>query len=294
MKTHRIPLKVFFILIAILTFLGVACNFSIPFLDRFREDNETATETEEIASPHSPEPSPTATEMDDPLANLLEYRPVPDNGVVFYFDPEIWSVDETSSPYYHLKTKDESCEIFDPTYFGHGIAGPENRTPVYIGGRNWIETYGYLYGYRDDFVRIEIRAFSNGSTCYEQAYAVLATMRIEGEDFVEENPLPTSTPQPVFVCDGAPNKIGYIGAFGYTITSVRLRSSPQYLDDNIITKLPQGTSFSVIGGPICGEYPDGKYIYWQVDVQNLDGSTLQGWLAEGDEENYYVAFDFGG
>ncbi len=294
MNKNASPLKGFFILVTLFAILGIACNFSIPFIDKFQKNNDSITQTEEIEVPHSPEASPTMNTVDDPLENLLEYRPVPDNGVVFYYDPGIWSVDETMSPYYHLVANDESCEIFDPTYFGHGIAGPANRTPVYIGGRNWIETYGYLYSYRDDFVRIEIRASSNVSTCYDQAYEVLSTMKIEGENFVAENPMPTSTPQPLFVCTDAPNKIGYIGAAGYTIKEVRFRSSPEYLDTNVIQKLPEGTYFSIIGGPVCGEYPDGKYIYWEVEVQQNDGTILQGWLAEGDKENYYIEFDFGG
>ncbi len=276
---------------SILAFLGLACRFSIP---NNHETNDTAIPTDEQSDDVQHELIPTMTATADLPSNLLEYRPVPDNGVVFYYDPDFWSLDESSSPYYHLYSTNGACEIYDPTYFGHGLSGPANPTPLYIGGRNWIETYGYLYGYRDGFVRFEIRSSGTHSSCEDLAFEVFSTMKIEGEVFVEEVPMPTNTPQPPFVCEGAPFQRGFIGAYAYTMTTVRLRSSPEYLDTNTIVKLPENTSFVIVGGPKCGEYPGGEYIYWEVEVPQSDGSVLQGWLAEGDMDNYYIDLEYGG
>jgi hypothetical protein len=292
MQKKQSPILVFLILLSVLALIGTACNASIPFIGNNHQNQPAMATIEQPLNPHTSVNTATATV--NPYANYLKYRPVPDNGIVYYYDPTIWKLDESNSPYYHLVTLDDNCRIFDPTYNGHGLSGPANPSPVSIGGRNWIETYGYLFSYRNDLARIEIHDSSDDLSCQEKAFFVMASMQITGEVFIEETPMPTSTPQPLFVCPNAPNKLGFIGAGGFTTQTVRLRSSPEYLDNNTLVKLSPDTYFTILDGPVCGEYPGGEFVYWHVEIQNNDGSAMQGWIAEGDLENYYIEIEYGG
>lgn len=82
-------------------------------------------------------------------------------------------------------------------------------------------------------------------------------------------------------CTGAPLSrlaVGMRARVTFTDgTPLRVRSAP---GDAIITEMVEGTSFTILGGPIC---LDG-FTWWQLQ---LDDGTI-GWSAEGDLSDYYI------
>ena len=87
----------------------------------------------------------------------------------------------------------------------------------------------------------------------------------------------TATPAPS--CPGAPMQRLQMGESGKVCTqkdSVILRVQPDR-GSTSITKLPPGTTFSVVGGPECG---GNNWSWWQV----LTDDGQSGWIAEGGDE----------
>ena len=68
---------------------------------------------------------------------------------------------------------------------------------------------------------------------------------------------------------------------------LRLRSSAEVMDENIIELLPEGTRLQIVDGPVCVSVPDSDaaFIFWYVRVR---ASGLHGWVAEGDTRMYYI------
>lgn len=80
-------------------------------------------------------------------------------------------------------------------------------------------------------------------------------------------------------CIGAPPVRLGVGMQGQVITDepLRLRDIP---GGEVITRLPAGITFEVIGGPTC---LDG-FNWWEVSLS----TSSVGWLAEGDSQDYYI------
>jgi len=102
--------------------------------------------------------------------------------------------------------------------------------------------------------------------------------------------LPTATTPPLPAppapltgdfCPGAPSsrlEVGMRARVTFTDgTALRLRTTP---GGSIITSMPEGTPFNLIGGPLCQE----GFTWWNIE---LDDGTA-GWSAEGDDENYFI------
>ena len=83
-------------------------------------------------------------------------------------------------------------------------------------------------------------------------------------------------------CPGAPPprmQAGLAGRVTYTTgVLTRLRTGPG-LDRSIKRLLPEGTTFTVIEGPICAD----AYNWWHIRI----GGT-RGWIAEGEHGNYFI------
>jgi hypothetical protein len=60
-----------------------------------------------------------------------------------------------------------------------------------------------------------------------------------------------------------------------TTDNVNLRSAPEIARNIILTHI-RGTQLVIIGGPVCGPYQEGAYLWWQ--VRRADGQV--GWSAE--------------
>lgn len=80
-------------------------------------------------------------------------------------------------------------------------------------------------------------------------------------------------------CVGAPPTRLEIGMTGQVITAepLRMRQTP---GGDVITRLPAGITFEVIGGPTCLN----RLLWWEVRLS----STSLGWVAEGDAQDYYL------
>lgn len=96
-----------------------------------------------------------------------------------------------------------------------------------------------------------------------------------------QTPIPTADPNN---CTGSPSptrlRIGMTARVGLGGVPNRIREEP---DPNatMITQVPPGQSFSVIGGPVCDTTQFLRW--WQVSFQNLTG-----WMAEGVGDRYFV------
>lgn len=103
--------------------------------------------------------------------------------------------------------------------------------------------------------------------------------------------IPTPTAEPQFSCPNAPRirmRVGDAARITFTDgASTLLRSKPE-AGDNVVDKLPEGTEFEIIGGPVCYPRPgrNDSYVYWEILVASRNNRT--GWVAEGDLNGYYI------
>jgi serine/threonine protein kinase len=100
---------------------------------------------------------------------------------------------------------------------------------------------------------------------------------------------PTHSPTPVRIrnCPDAPPSRLYAGLEGFVLPDdsrlVNVRRSPGTgAEDEIRDQMRIGETFTVIEGPECA---DGFAWY----LVNYGGGGLEGWIAEGDDQNYFVA-----
>lgn len=101
----------------------------------------------------------------------------------------------------------------------------------------------------------------------------------------------TPTPFPTLfgtngeICPNTPPTrlaVGTQGRVEFGGVENRLRDNPGKTVGKVIALLPPGTEFTIIGGPTCD--PVDFIRWWQVDVKGQ-----QGWTAEGEGEEYYLA-----
>lgn len=62
--------------------------------------------------------------------------------------------------------------------------------------------------------------------------------------------------------------------------ALRVRTEPKISNETYIKSIPEGTRFSIIGGPQCFE----NYWFWKIKLS--DGTN--GWVAEGDSIDYFI------
>jgi hypothetical protein len=91
-------------------------------------------------------------------------------------------------------------------------------------------------------------------------------------------------PQAAGACPNAPAQrlqVGQPARVTFTDgTPLRVRVAP---GGSIITQLAEGVQMNVLGGPQCGN----NFSWWQIQT-NVNGSLINGWVAEGDFADYYV------
>ncbi len=101
----------------------------------------------------------------------------------------------------------------------------------------------------------------------------------------------TITPTPSFSCAKAPlSRVQIDDYVRVTFTDgrpLRIRSSPEVIDENIIELLPEGTRLQIVDGPLCVPNPESgdAYVFWYVRIRS---SGTHGWVAEGEEKMYYI------
>jgi serine/threonine protein kinase len=111
---------------------------------------------------------------------------------------------------------------------------------------------------------------------------------------------PDYTPTPTPFCPGAPPPRLEKGGRGKVSTGIRpdenlkVHQTAEYVEGNVIGRMPIGTQFQILSDPICVPIEDTtkSAIMWQIQVDKSalkfsDGSS-KGWVVEGDNLNYYT------
>lgn len=141
----------------------------------------------------------------------------------------------------------------------------------------------------DQLYQGERNDFGFDGTEYTASY-ITGWLPFAPEAGIESN-VQSNAPTPDnFACPDAPRTrlaVGDTARITFTDgTSTFLRSKPES-GGNVIDKLPEGTEFEIISGPICYPRPgrNDAYIYWEISVPSRN---IKGWVAEGDSQNYYI------
>ncbi len=266
----------------------------------------SATPLPASATP-SPLPSPTLTLEAGTLAPSGIATPKP--GLMLYTSPDIpdyvfqiaaarWAKDSESGNLVDQKVA--NCRI--EAVPGHGLGQPQRLLYQDLGqfrweildygktvfahpiaGENLAEASSYLQlvGYQQDACRSDL----------ERVLADLLTRRQAlGKQAFQPYASPTARPQlEGFSCPNAPQTRLRVGDEVSVITDgLWLRSEPRA---DVSTKLRSFLRYApyfirITDGPVCE-----KYVYWKVEVTSLEMGveSIQGWLAEGDPQEYYLA-----
>jgi hypothetical protein len=111
---------------------------------------------------------------------------------------------------------------------------------------------------------------------------------LESKDSTLVTPTTPTFTSTTFLCPQAPKTRLAVGDRA-KITSgelSRLRTKPES-GGNVIVMIAPMTEIEIVEGPICYPRPsrNDAYVYWKVRVTS---KSLEGWLAEGDFEHYYI------
>ncbi|RPJ51131.1 MAG: hypothetical protein EHM21_03455 [Chloroflexi bacterium] len=257
--------------------------------------------------PPAATPTPAASATPAPLSARITPLPglalythpeIPD--YIFQIDPEGWEKDPSGETADLVHKTIANCQI--ESVPGHGLAAPQRYFWQDLGQFRWeIMDYGaYAYavpvlgyvlsGPGGSFLHLQ---GYNRRTCRNAQEDVLADLLTNSQVDAQVRfvPFPSPTDRPAldgFTCPNTPPARLRIGDYvSVTTDGLWLRSEPRA---DTSTKIRQFLRYPpyrirVIGGPVCE-----KYAYWQVEVGEFGegGQTIQGWLAEGDSEEYYL------
>jgi hypothetical protein len=250
-------------------------------------------------TPEVETPAPSALRVTAlPGLALYSHPDLPD--YVFQIDPDLWQKDPSGETADLVHTSIAGCRI--ESVPGQDLAVPQRYFWQDLGQFRWevmdYGTWAYvvpvlgggLEGQGDSFLRLQGYNRSACRTAQEEVLADLLTKSEAGGGaaFV---PFASPIPRPAlagFDCPNTPPARLRVGDWVSIITDgLWLRSEPR-VDDS--TKVKQFLRYApymirVIGGPVCE-----KYVYWQVELVEFGeaGKTIQGWLAEGDPQEYYL------
>jgi hypothetical protein len=127
----------------------------------------------------------------------------------------------------------------------------------------------------DDPKAVQLEGYFEDERCKRDAYEVLSTVKFN-EELAKVD------------CPGAPESRITAPAQVKIINNVLLRSSPEKNDSNILGNMAVGGVVSIVGGPICGQYEGGAYLYWKVTMLDQTHGYIEGWLAEGRPDLYFL------
>jgi hypothetical protein len=247
--------------------------------------------------------TPSPGEVRVTAAPGLQFYTNPDVAqYVFQIDPALWQKDpggETSN-LVHQSLSDCRIEAVP----GHGLGPPERLTWEDHGRFRWeVMDYGKhafvfpilgggLNGADGSFLDL---VGYNQPGCRSDQMDVLDHLMTSDEagGAAVYAPFASPTPRPALEGYDCPNTVAARLRVGDEIQVVTdglwLRSAPQADEGSKVRKYSRGApqSMRVIGGPQCG-----KYTYWQVEISDFgegNATTTQGWFAEGDASEYYLA-----
>ena len=232
-----------------------------------------------------------------PGLELYLHPDIPD--YIFQIDPALWQKDPSGSTSNLFHTSIDNCQILSVP--GHGLGAPERQLWEDYGRFRWeIMDYGsWAYvvpvlgsGVTNESSFLQLNGYDQ-SKCRSAEEGILSDLmtRSEALGAVPMALFQSPTPRPPldnFSCPDTPDTRLRVGDTVAVITNgLWLRSEPRVDDSTQIRKLLRYVPYliQITGGPVCEQY-----VYWQVDVSTFgEGSeTIQGWLAEGDLEEYYL------
>lgn len=235
-----------------------------------------------------------------PLPGLALYSHPGITDYVFQIDPAQWTPDPGGQTADLVHQTIADCRI--EAVPGRGLGPPERLFWQDLGRFRWeILDYG-TWAYVRPVVGADLVNNQNNflalqdyhrAACRGDQETVLANLMTlsEAEGRVAYARYVSPTPRPAmegFECPDTPPARLRVGDEVAIITDgLWLRSEPRVDNSTKVLQFRRNPPYRVrvIGGPVCE-----TYVYWQVEVGAFgEGSeTLQGWLAEGDPQEYYL------
>ena len=255
---------------------------------------EGATLTALAASPtHTPGIRITAL----PGLELYVHPDIQD--YVFQIDPAKWESDpQGSSDLVHQSIA--NCAVNSVS--GSGLGPPERLFWQDLGRFRWeimeYGTWAYAVPIQGTGVSDQGNSFLrlpgfNRAACRSDQEEILENLMLRGEAGGEYafTPFSSPTPRPAlqgFDCPNAPPTRRRVGDVVSVITNgLWFRSEPRADKSTEVRQFMRypPVYIRVVGGPVCE-----KFVYWEVEVTTFGeaGVTTQGWLAEGDAEDYFL------
>lgn len=238
----------------------------------------------------SPTPGPTITVPEDTESSQHDAA----QGYVFVYDPEIWTVEDTSDIandfLVHTGIGDCTVNIAPDT-------APSELLQYYpriLGRHGWlVEGYEETDYYIHKDLKLQL-SLSEDEDCILDQVDLLANVltvdEFNGEPARTPAVQPTERPEPEgFTCEDAlPSRLR-VGDRVYIIAgTLWLRSEPLVDEETEIRFFQQYTpvEITLTGGPECVD----ESVFWEVSVSELveGGQTFTGWMAENGGEIYFL------
>lgn len=238
----------------------------------------------------SPTPGPTIAVPEDSLTATHETV----QGYVFVFNPEEWTVEDSTDPAvdFMVHTEITGCTV--------NIA-PETAPsellqyyPRILGPQGWlVEGYEETTFYIHKDLKLDL-SLSEDEDCILAQVDLLANVLTEdefnGEPARAPAVQPTERPTPEgFTCEQAlPTRLREGDEVYIIAGTLWLRSDPLVDEETEIRFFQQYTAVEIMvtGGPECVD----ESVFWEVSVSELGegGETFTGWMAENGDENYFL------
>lgn len=215
-----------------------------------------------------------------PIYTTVEIPYNRDRGYEITYDENKWVLNPDAHQFNdvnfltHKTTSD--CVIYLPVPRGLGENVDMTREIVTMGNIRWSHLVSFgVYTLMDDPNTVQLEGYFEDETCKRDAYEVLSTVKFN-EELTKVD------------CPGAPESRITAPAQVKIINNVVLRSSPEKNDSNILGNMAVGGVVSIIGGPVCGQYEGGAYLYWKVTLIDQTRGYIEGWIAEGRPDLYFL------
>ena len=220
---------------------------------------------------------------------------------VFQIDPGRWRRDPSGATVNLVHKTIMGCGIDSVT--GHGLAAPKRLSWQDFGRFRWeildyganayaVPVAGSGIGDGQASSYLNLRGY-NLPDCRKEQGEVLANLMTTREAAGElplalfQSPTPRAALEG-FTCPNTPQVRLRIGDQVSIVTDgLWLRSAPQADEGSKIQKLLRNApvNIRIVDGPVCE-----TYVYWKVEISTFGeaSETTQGWLAEGDVNEYYL------
>jgi hypothetical protein len=274
-KTRKIVLLAGGGLLLLALFVALVLALLLPLGRRLLTPTPTPTAT---ATPtRTPRPTATATATftptftPTPLGPVGEYLISLDYHVALDYERADWELQE-GDPSGLAHRRLENCRV--AVLLATEVpAGGDQRV---LGGFTWtVVGNAFLLTFSNHpVIRYAggVRVLG-GSACQQAAEKLLASAHSE-----------TAYAQ-AGACVLAPRPRLAVGDQAEILTSTYFRREPRWAEETRLRLVgPNDGPVQIIGGPVCGLYKNGEYVYWQVQLANGE----QGWLAEGDYQQTYL------